>query len=148
MKQLFIILFFLFTQTLFAQKDGEWTLTGAGGVLMEHGYYKNQQKTGEWNYYYDDGVPSLTANYDKGILHGKSIRFDLLGKKIAMLNYVKGQITSEQIYYYSGEKVLSIGEMINGKENGVWKYYSPSGDQIGIVKFKDGVQLNELSKTK
>lgn len=148
MKQFIVVLIFLFTNSLFAQKDGKWTLTGANGILMEHGYYENQKKSGEWNYYYDDGVPSLTANYNKGILHGKSIRFDLLGNKIAILNYVKGQITGEQIYFYSTGQILSRGEMINGKENGAWKYYLPNGEVIGIVKYENGVQLNELTKKK
>ena len=115
MKNLLLITtFILFSINAYTQKDGESIKKNAKGIIVEKGNFKNQKKDGVWQYYYHDGLPSLEANYIKGVLNGESKRYDLTGNVIANLNYVDGEITGKQTYYYSNGKVLSTGEMMNG----------------------------------
>ena len=67
---------------------------------------------------------------------------------IADLHYIEGKITGEQTYFYSNGNILSKGEMINGKENGAWKFYNPNGELAGYVKYENGIQLDEQNKKK
>ena len=141
-----LICFLSITFNCFSQKDGESIKKNTEGIIIEKGAYKNKKQTGVWNYYFLDGTPSLTANYKNGVLNGESIRYDLQGNMIAQLSYLDGKITGHQIYYYPNGLKMSEGEMINGKEEGAWRYYRIDGEPMGIVKYKNGAQIDEKSK--
>ncbi len=147
MKNLFL-LFIACTLSLsvLAQKKQKHTKRNQEGILIEEGFYLKNKKTDEWNFYYGNGTICLKSNYKNGILNGESIRYDLQGNVIAKLNYLDGKITGHQIYYYPSGNKLSEGKMIDEKEEGAWKYYNTKGEQIGIVKYKNGIQLDEKSK--
>jgi antitoxin component YwqK of YwqJK toxin-antitoxin module len=145
MKNLIAAILVLVSIGSYAQTK-EWVKKNTEGTVIEKGTYENKKQHGVWNYYYNNGIPSLTANYVNGVLNGQSIRYDLQGHKIAVLNYENGEITGLQQYYYPGGILLSEGNMINGKEDGAWKYYNQQGAFIGYIKYKNGVQINEQTK--
>lgn len=147
MKKIFTIIFILIAAVGYSQSNTkEWVNKNDAGIVIEKGSYLNKKKHGIWHYYYDNGVTSLTASYESGVLHGESTRYDLQGHKIAVLNYKKGKITGLQQYYYPKGILLSEGQMIDGKEEGAWKYYNQQGAFIGYIKYKSGVQVNEQTK--
>ena len=147
MKTIIASIFILVSSNFYAQKDlKEWVKKNSEGVIIEKGYYQYKKQVGEWQYFYFDGKPSLKATYKDGVLHGKSIRYDLQGNIIAELNYTEGELTGKQTYFYQTGEKLSEGEMVNGKEEGAWRYYNQSGEFMGYVKYKNGKQINELSK--
>ncbi|MCB0403131.1 MAG: hypothetical protein KDD41_13670 [Flavobacteriales bacterium] len=148
MKTSIVFLFLIAATSAFSQKESKaWIKKDASGVVIEKGFYKNKKQDGEWNYFYPDGKPSLTATYHEGVLEGKSLRYDLQGNVIAELNYTNGKLTGKQIYYYQNGAKLSEGEMINGKEEGAWRYFNQKGEYMGIIKYKNGKQLDEQMKT-
>lgn len=147
MKYLFFTISIFFSISSIAQEETKkWVKKNNNGVIVQTGFYKNKKREGEWNFFYDDGMPSLKVTYKRGVLNGKSYRYDLQGNIIAELYYKDGELTGNQIYFYQTGQKLSEGKMINGKEEGAWKYYSQNGDFMGYVKYKNGKQINELSK--
>lgn len=147
MKKNIVIIFLIVSTAAFSQKEPkEWIKKDASGIVIEKGFYKDKKQHGEWNYFYPDGKPSLSATYEAGILNGISLRYDLQGNVIAELNYTDGKLTGKQVYYYQSGAKLSEGEMVNGKEEGPWRYFNQKGEYMGIIKYKNGKQLDELSK--
>lgn len=108
------------------KREGEWKLYYESGELREQGFYKNSQRDGPWKYFFENGRVKGEINYkaDEGIFteyypSGK-IRAEGPKRGTQNVGYWK--------YYFETSKILqSEGSYVNGKKNGEWKTYYPSG---------------------
>jgi antitoxin component YwqK of YwqJK toxin-antitoxin module len=87
----------------------DYTSYNAKGRILIEGNYLNDERHGDWNYYYDDGKLEYTATYIADKREGKS--------------------TS---YYANGQVEIECGRYKNDR-NGPCKYYDPQGE-LQLIK--------------
>lgn len=140
-------------------KSGEWQENFFTDTkpLLYVGNYKNNQKTGVWKYYYENGqIKSITTYVDgeidgnykdyydtgklkrdynniKGKTNGEFKGYNSNGTLSAVGNYNDDEKSGEWKYYYDNGQVKRIGNYINGELDGEWKYYYDNGqlEQFG-----------------
>lgn len=117
--------------------------------LAAKGLYLGQEKDSTWTYYDFDGNLIMREDYQKGVLHGKVIKyypngkmaevknfkngvqvgewnqFYDTGKPKAKGNYVNGALQGEATYYFSNGKPRLKGNYSKGKMHGIWYYFTP-----------------------
>lgn len=84
-------------------KNGTETIYHENGQIEEKGENLNNEKTGEWNYYYDSGAKFQYAVFVKGVLQG------------------------DYFQWYESEKIKEEGHYENGRQSGLWKFYYENG---------------------
>lgn len=147
-------------------RDGEWKWTYPNGVLETVGYYKNGKETGNWKYYYDNGNLEKEEIYENGAKKGVYKLYDLNGVLYGEVS-VKGNNVDAYKYFDAKGKVIAEaktqggklnfvrynafrhkvieGQIINGFDEGVWKYYYENGALEYEVNFTKGKKDGLLS---
>ncbi len=92
-----------FNDRLVEGKTGKWIEWGNSGNRTECTYV-NGEYDGQVTLYRTDGTVHVTWNYRNGILSGT------------------------ESWFHGNEKLLSEGQVIKGKREGVWKYYYDTGE--------------------
>lgn len=105
--------------------------------------------------YHNNGKPSITATYFKGVPEGIRREYDTLGNVIKGYIFVKGWIRYEGVtdlnglhqglwkeYYETGE-LRSIGKYSNSKMVGEWKFLFPNQKVEIIGSYKNGKKDGE-----
>jgi len=134
------------------------------GNLTEEGMIKNGNKNGIWTTYQRKGLVENINSYKEGILHGPSyivnnygnvlersfyINGLLEGKKIkynrhntkADENYVNGQLHGKRTLFYDNGKKQEEGTFVNGKREGLTKWYNEDEEVTIEYSYKDGKRL-------
>ena len=87
------------------QKSGMYTEKYPNGqVKIEGMLNKKSERVGLWISYYENGVKWSESYYEKGLLNGHSVTF------------------------FPSGKIRYVGEYINDKKVGDWKFYDESGE--------------------
>lgn len=63
-------------QKVYELEGDQLTYFYRNGVLKAQGPYKNDLMEGEWKFYRDTGLLWSIGNFNRGIKHGLSIRYD------------------------------------------------------------------------
>lgn len=74
-------------------RDGQalsYTRWHANGKLASEGGFADGKRTGEWRHFGDRGQPRETAQYLKGLLHGRRLLYDSAGRLMQTLRYEHG----------------------------------------------------------
>ena len=140
----------------------------ANGQIKAEGKYKNNQKTGDWVYYREDGSTSLKESYNRKAPNMKTVEyFHTNGKTSATGTFINNQKyevwtwyredgTKDQMgtymkdkpfgafSYYDNKGVLKEkGEMIDGLKHGVWEYYYTNGNLLKKGTYYRGKAMGE-----
>ncbi len=110
------------------QRTGKWESYYDDGALKETGVYQNDQKTGRWKTYYPSGTLKHEITYTNGIAKGP-----------AKFYYRDGTIWEEgfwdethwegeyNLYHANGQKFYQWHYNDNGKRTGEQKYFHANG---------------------
>jgi uncharacterized protein len=125
------------------------------------GEYKENNKTGEWTSFFDNGRPKETITYkvittkskmDYSIMkdfertdserHGKYIAYsDKDFKLLETGQYSKGEKDGEWNSFHPGGKIPAvISNFKDGELHGVQKQYTRRGDLVSELYYKDGLR--------
>lgn len=140
--------------------EGPYKEYYANGKLRIEGTFKNGVQVGELKEYYSNGMLKNTVNLDEsGKQNGESIFYDIDGKKYHQLEFVKGNVTKitfidkagtsteiaaiknkklDYVFNYPSGKVNVRGSVVDGKNEGDWKYYDYYGNLTKVEKYKKG----------
>lgn len=100
---------------------------GEGEKLAAKGLYAEQEKDSTWTYYDFEGNLLMREDYQKGVLHGKVIKYFPNGKIAEVKNFKNGvQVGAWEQYYESG-KPMAKGTYVNGALHGEATYYFSTG---------------------
>jgi antitoxin component YwqK of YwqJK toxin-antitoxin module len=109
------------------------------GVKQTEDNYVDGKQNGlsiEWDY---DGVKVREQNYVNDTLHGISRKWYHNEQPLEEGEYVNGMMQGEWIYYDIAGNIIGRGEFDNG--NGIKKIFSPSGRQLGQVRFENNQEV-------
>ncbi|RLD38045.1 MAG: hypothetical protein DRI89_14685 [Bacteroidetes bacterium] len=135
------------------------------GTPMATGNYIRQKKEGLWRYYSDiDSSLIAEENYQKGVLHGKSVNYyPETGKAAESFEYFNGkkegpylkffpdgstmtdgtykndQLDGEFTLFYPDGKIQLKGQYKDGQQTGNWNYFDEEGNAIQEEDFKNDI---------
>lgn len=142
-------------------REGKWNYYYEDGALKETGTYIAGKRHGVWKSYYEDGVLKsegefsddygvITEFYHSGKVAGSGPRIGT--RKVGRWRYFSeadGTLSSEGDYtdgrkngawvsYYPSGKIAAQGSYVNGEPTGLWSYYHPNGQLSSTGTFTDG----------
>lgn len=110
----------------------------SGKVFVE-GQYNRGRQDGEWVYYFDNGQINRKASYKDGKPDGALEVFRADGTLAAKRGFSDGQRDGDWITYdATGKTPVSEEHYVQGKANGVWKYWHDNGKLRHEINLKDG----------
>lgn len=131
------------------------------GKVKAEGMYENKNKEGLWTYYNDKGKKISEENYRNNLKDGMEKKWDNDGKNvIEATSYKNGKKDGEHFesmysegYFtctYKNDKLEGKyneffasktekveGQFINGKKEGKWQIFTPSGELIQKLDYKN-----------
>lgn len=165
----FILCFSFFFLCSLGQSIGQELKQGyyPDGKIRYKGYFVDGKPVGEFIRYYQEGAVQAKMNYQgdtvKAILYSRNGEYTSTGKyvcqkKYGTWEYRKGQqliardeyrddrLYGKSIRYGKGEVVIEQKNWVNGKADGEWNLYFPSG-QLRMQSFYVEGSLNGLLKS-
>jgi antitoxin component YwqK of YwqJK toxin-antitoxin module/Tfp pilus assembly protein PilF len=141
------------------KENGAFVKYYANGQIKQEGNFKNEKTVGTWKSYHPNGQLDEVDNYnDAGNEEGIQQYFDMDGKvyyeseckngrvlqfkcidktgKVVVETKLKGK--QEIKSFYSDGSLRWIGNLENGKRNGLWKEYYRNGQLSGEYTYNDG----------
>lgn len=107
-------------------KEGEWKVYFESGAVKEVGSYVANKREGIWKTFFEDGTLRGEIEYKDD--HGRYVEYYHSGKVLAEGPKAGARNVGLWRYYAEEDGSLqSEGEYVNGKKNGQWKIYYPSG---------------------
>jgi uncharacterized protein len=107
-------------------KEGEWKIYYESGDLKEVGNHVANKREGIWKTYFEDGALRGEIEYKED--HGRYTEYYLSGKIMAEGPKAGTRNVGHWRYYSEADGTLqSEGDFSNGKKDGEWKFYYPSG---------------------
>lgn len=112
------------------------------GAPMAEGKYIRQKKEGKWSYYSDiDSSLVAEENYQKGILHGKSITFyPETGEVAETFTYISGKKEGSYLKFFPDGSTMTEGTYKNDQLDGKFTLFYPDGKVQLKGQYKDGQQ--------
>jgi antitoxin component YwqK of YwqJK toxin-antitoxin module len=96
--------------------------------------------------YVREGPPTPKPIVDRYAKDSIWTEYDSLGNKIGETRWDKGQfISGTWIQYYDNDQIYHIGELVNWKKEGEWKYYFHNGILNSKTTYKDGAVAGNSS---
>lgn len=148
------------------KRTGNWKWYNESGKLESEGDYANDNQVGTWKWYNENGTIKEESIFDNGKLKGLSKLYDDAGKIRTESIYKNGKvdsyknfdengtITSQQkteggkllfVKYNQYRQKMAEGQLVNGLEQGVWKYYYPNGTMKYEMTYDKGEQSGTIS---
>lgn len=137
-----------------------------GKTIAATGKYIGKKKEGEWKYYSENKL-LLIENFKDGKKDGISRAYSKSGTVLEEIPYKEDKITGickyfledgklySEISYKDGledgmyklfegnDKPVAEGLYVAGKKDGDWNFYNENGKIVEILRYKDGVLLND-----
>jgi uncharacterized protein len=101
-------------------------------------YNIDGNKTGYWEYYYNNGQLSSKGSYVDGKEEGYWETYYENGKLESKGSYKNGENDGYLELYYSNGKLMTKGNYKDGKEDGYWESYFYNGELHYKGSYKDG----------
>jgi len=120
---------------------GPWIIFYSNTVVNAEGTFDNNgQKTGEWKYYYDDGVLKEVSNYKGGKADGPAKVYHPNGAVRYVYAMADGNIQGEAKIYNNAEVLETINQFKDSKLDGVIKTFYNSGTLKSEVPYVNGLK--------
>lgn len=100
-------------------RDGKFQYYFKSGKLSSEGMFVNDERSGKWIWYHENGQTAETGVYDK-----------------------RGMKTGKWKLWHANGKVDSEGEFKKDKRNGVWNFFFDNGVKSAVETYKDGAMLS------
>ncbi|MEL1245035.1 tetratricopeptide repeat protein [Flavobacterium sp. DGU11] len=105
---------------------GAYSIKTIDGKIITTGKFEKSRKTGEWSYFYANGILRSKDNYQNGLQSGKSFSYNDDGRLASIVNYVNDSLQGVYERYDYG--VLSGSYYYNrGNANGPAKFFYSDG---------------------
>lgn len=105
------------------KRIGAWEFYYSGGKLRAKGDYNEGQRIGNWIFYHVNGKTEQKGKYVKGENpHGDWIWYYSNGEVLRTESFWKGKEDGLAIEYSDTATIISKGEYIDGKKDGIWFY--------------------------
>ncbi|MEI6697223.1 MAG: LytTR family transcriptional regulator DNA-binding domain-containing protein [Bacteroidota bacterium] len=149
---LLIITSFCISSMLFAQqpadtlnktdnsgkKQGYWKKTDGKGILKYEGHFVNNNPSGEFKYYYEDGkIKAISRFFEKGLRSFTTTYFPN-GKLMSEGYYINTHKDSTWKYYNGYDVVIREEFYRSNLKNGEWKTYYDDGSLTDKMNWKNG----------
>ena len=143
------IFFFLLSASMFSQKNiiddnnlkqGYWELyfPRNEGVISEKGFFNDDEESGMWARFHDNGIIREIVNYREGLSHGTRILLDKKGKLTQQENYKLNNLHGLQRYFHDTGKLKMEVNYDNGVLSGQFMKYYRNGKKQESCFYKDG----------
>lgn len=147
------------------KRVGSWKWYDNEGTLQTEGNYATGNQIGVWKYYHPNGVLREESNFSNDKLNGLSKSYDSKGRIWDETIYKNGKPDSYKNYDTTGTIIAqakssggkiqvvnftpyrakkSEGLLVNGIEEGEWKYYHPNGTLAYTLNFEKGQRKGVL----
>lgn len=115
-----------------ARREGLWEFNYPNGAKFATADYTKNDTVPDWMIYDHDGSPYYKDAYD-------SVRVLEIGAgdTPATIAYYQNH-RQTHIQLYSNGSLRSMGELIDGKRNGIWTFYHMNGQKQTQATFVDG----------
>jgi uncharacterized protein len=111
---------------------GLWTEYHNTGEFKGKGTYREDMRTGEWQFFYSTGQLEQKGKYDKrGRAQGQWIWYFESGKVMREETYVNGLRDGEMKDYDEEGRVTLQGIYVENRKEGKWVYDTPDYREIG-----------------
>lgn len=123
------------------EADGVYREFYPDGKPFVEGRYADGRKDGEWTFYHPNGSVNRKVTYKDGQPDGAIEIRRPDNTLAAKREFVAGRRSGEWIFYNeSGEKPIREERYADGKQDGVWRTWFPSGQLRQEIGFKAGVK--------
>lgn len=154
---LLFAVFYLFSVATFAQptrpnqtdasgqKTGFWEKKDADGKLLWRGKYENDQRQGEWRFYFSPIArytqePDIVGFYQDGQRHGEWKIIDTRSRNLLRGKFLYDKMAGEWTYYdKKGRKTASGTFNEQGVRHGLWTIYR-NNTPMSKGTYNNGVQ--------
>ena len=137
----FIIIFLLFSSSVFGQKTYQ-KIYFDDGSLKSEGWLKNNQKTAYWKFYYENGKLEKEGRF----LNNKETKYWYFyrkdGTKEREGHFIKGAKSKWWLFYNEMEIVYHKCQLKNDKKNGYSLQYEKN-KLVKAEKYKAGKKVKE-----
>ncbi len=118
-------------------RTGEWTFYFNNGVVEQKGVYnQNGKEQGKWVWYYSDGKIRREESHTNGRRNGEMTEFGDDGEIIAKGVFIDDE--EDGSWYYQENGYRQEGNYIQGEKDGEWKHFFSDGKISFTGKFMDG----------
>jgi len=121
--------------------DGYWKTYYENGILKSEGNRKNFELDSTWKFYSEDGKLILDITYKNGKKNG--IKTTYLQKEIIKETYLNDIKEGFASYYYADTTLRLTVKFVKGREQGYAREFSPKGDVISLLEYKNGYLINK-----
>lgn len=98
------------------RRQGPWQGTFPSGRIRYQGQFINDNPTGTFKYFYNDGA--LRAE----------------------LTHIPGKDTVPAVYFHKNRQKLAQGQFVNSQRESLWVFFSERGEKLSESWYKNGLQ--------
>jgi len=98
------------------RRQGPWQGTFPSGRIRYQGQFENDNPTGTFKYFYNDGA--LRAE----------------------LTHTLGKDTVPAVYFHRNRQKLAQGQFVTNQREGLWVFFSERGERLSETWYKNGLQ--------
>lgn len=139
----------LFTDTIISKQELRYLQSfHETGWLESTGYYtKNDELTGKWTDYLENGQIKSIKNYNKGKLEGNYISYYLNNKIEFIFNYKNDKLDGDYKYYHENEQLWTHRIYKNGKLWNINSNFDSNGKRKDKGTIKNGTGTMKIYDT-
>lgn len=125
--------------------QGPYTAYFIDSTVSINGYYTNNQASGYWQYFYENGHPKMQGILKENVNHGLWEYFYENGN-LQMKGIVYDSLRhGSWAFYYESGRLKNEGTFENGAKVGEWRYYYEDGVLKAIETYqKDSIEYVEF----
>lgn len=105
--------------------------------------FAEDDRDGEFKFYYDTGELRCIVTRSKGEHHGTTTTYYRTGEIAGTEEYNRGKLHGEVKNYFKNGNIQLEGNFKNGKRDGIWKQYDETGKVTSIVFDNNNEVKNE-----
>ncbi len=122
----------------YGKKQGYWKKKDEKGILKYEGRFVNNNPSGEFKYYYEDGkIKAISRFFEKG-LRSFTTTYFTNGKLMSEGYYISTHKDSTWKYYNGYDVVIREEFYRSNLKNGEWKTYYDDGSLTDKINWKNG----------
>jgi tetratricopeptide (TPR) repeat protein len=133
-----------------AQGESEQHLGTPQGLTTEWYPDGHMRQRGYWNYgareglvleWHESGTLATAVEYRTGLKHGVQTDYDSDGRLLAQAHFLKSIQAGPAMSFFPNGLRRAAGNFAKGKADGKWTYFDETGEMIGSVLYRHGVEV-------
>ena len=123
----------IFVQMFKNVSEGKVTRWHSNGEIYSEGNFINGNRSGEFNWYYENGKKKERSFFDGGKRIAMTTQWYDNGKKHAEGNYKKGQLNGKLTWWYENGQKKEEVNFAQGVRDGIAYWWYPNGNKKGFA---------------